>query len=136
MREPPCPSLDRPPNHLLGRNQQCTYCNRLGHTIANCRTKWNCCYYCGSGDHYFRQCPKNRNEPQGFRTRSNSQVRPLQGNSNFHSSYNSNSHQNSNPRFLNNNQNGQQRYNNISNGNIRNRHNSDPGNHQTRPLNG
>lgn len=47
----------RPPENLWNNVLQCDYCQRLGHTSGNCRSRWNTCYRCGSVDHHFRQCP-------------------------------------------------------------------------------
>ena len=66
------PIFDRPPSHLANRTVRCTFCNRLGHAITNCRTKWNCCYWCGSAGHYFRQCPQHSiNKPNNLDYRNN-----------------------------------------------------------------
>lgn len=66
------PTFDHPPPHLANRTVRCTFCNRIGHTINNCRTKWNHCYWCGSAGHYFRQCPQqNFNNYNNFGYRSN-----------------------------------------------------------------
>lgn len=48
--------FSRPPQNLWNNIVQCGYCHRLGHTTNDCRTRWNTCYICGSGDHQFRQC--------------------------------------------------------------------------------
>lgn len=63
------PLFTRPNEKLRSSSTTCTFCNRIGHSVANCRTKWNCCYSCGTQGHYFADCPQN---PQKFRARSHS----------------------------------------------------------------
>ena len=59
-------TFSRPPRSLLGRNIQCNYCNRLGHTAHECRTKLNRCYLCGSRDHHFKQCSNKQYQPDQY----------------------------------------------------------------------
>lgn len=51
--------FQRPSPQLVNKTTRCTHCNRMGHSVNNCRTKFNCCFWCGSAGHYFRQCPQN-----------------------------------------------------------------------------
>lgn len=53
------PRFQRPSPQLVNKTNRCTYCTRIGHSVSECRTKFNCCFWCGSAGHYFRQCPKN-----------------------------------------------------------------------------
>lgn len=60
------PRFQRPSTQLINKTTRCTYCNRLGHSVNNCRSKFNCCFWCGSGGHYLRQCPeRNGNSCKG-----------------------------------------------------------------------
>ena len=51
----------RPPSHLRATNVICFWCKRVGHKYEECRYRLRQCYICGANNHYFRECPRNRN---------------------------------------------------------------------------
>lgn len=63
--------MNRPQTHMWSNNIQCTYCHRIGHLEINCRKKQNTCFLCGSRDHLFRQCHRNRDRQDSFRNNIN-----------------------------------------------------------------
>jgi hypothetical protein len=53
-------------------NVRCTYCERIGHIIEFCRSKYKLCYACGGTDHFYRDCQRNLDSQPQSRNRSNS----------------------------------------------------------------
>jgi hypothetical protein len=51
------------PEHLMGKNLKCFYCDRVGHVAANCRSRTGACFICGSFEHFFNNCERRRGVP-------------------------------------------------------------------------
>ena len=45
---------------IRSMGKSCSFCRRLGHTVDECRSRWNQCFICGSSDHFLRNCPDYR----------------------------------------------------------------------------
>ena len=51
--------------------EKCSYCNRIGHDVVNCRSRLKVCYLCGRAGHFYRECHANKSRVQSAQPPSN-----------------------------------------------------------------